>query len=264
MQKCARCGADLRHVHRTFFERFSYMAIYECKNCAAEEFVPGRLRLHFGDKACCPKCGTFRIVRLKAPDRIDPMFTGFLNLLEKLSGGRLYHCRYCRIQFYDRRTGHSFVGTRAPIQKAVDAALGESIIGELPGDLTLIGTLVLIKGLLLSREDVYLNGQMEGTVEVPECRLTIGPEGRLQANIRAREIVVHGTIRGTVEAGEKIDIRQDAKLVGDIKSGRIIIEDGAYLKGSVDMPTVSKPRLLGCAIPGGGSRCAAVADGPPG
>jgi len=103
MLKCARCGAHLRRVHRTFFERFSYMAIYECKTCAVEEFVPRRFRLHFGDKARCPKCGTFRIVRLKAPDRIDPMFTGLFNLLEKLSGGRLHHCRFCRIQFYDRR-----------------------------------------------------------------------------------------------------------------------------------------------------------------
>ena len=79
------------------------MAIYECKKCAVEEFVPRRFRLHFGAKARCPKCGTYRIVRLKAPDHIDPMFTGFFNLLERLSGGRLYHCRFCRIQFYDRR-----------------------------------------------------------------------------------------------------------------------------------------------------------------
>jgi DNA-directed RNA polymerase subunit RPC12/RpoP len=79
------------------------MAIYECKTCSVEEFVPRRFRLHFGDKARCPKCGTFRIVRLKAPDRIDPMFRGFFNLLEKLSRGRLHHCRFCRIQFYDRR-----------------------------------------------------------------------------------------------------------------------------------------------------------------
>ena len=103
MNKCARCGAHLRRVHRTFFERFSYMAIYECKPCAVEEFVPRRFRLHFGAKARCPKCGTFRIVRLKAPDRIDPMFRGLFNLWEKLAGGRLHHCRYCRIQFYDRR-----------------------------------------------------------------------------------------------------------------------------------------------------------------
>jgi cytoskeletal protein CcmA (bactofilin family) len=147
--------------------------------------------------------------------------------------------------------GHSSVGTRAPIQEAVDvaAALDESAIGELPlGDLTLIGTLVMIKGQLFSREDVYLNGQMEGTVEVPESRLTIGSEGRLQATVRAREIVVHGTIHGTVEAGEKIDIRQDAKLVGDIKAGRIMIEDGAYLKGSVDMPNFISPSPLASGV----------------
>ena len=151
--------------------------------------------------------------------------------------------RHSRDEMRPAGAGHRSVGTRAPIQEAVEvaAALGECAIGKLPGGLTIIGPLVMIKGQVFSREDVYLNGQMEGTVEVPECRLTIGPEGRLQANVRAREIVVHGTIHGTVEAGETIDIRQDAKLVGDIKSGRIIIEDGAYLKGSVDMPTVSKP-----------------------
>ncbi len=151
--------------------------------------------------------------------------------------------RHSRDETRPAGVGHSSVGTRAPIQKAVDvaAALGESAIGELPGDLTLIGTLVIIKGQLFSREDVYLNGQMEGTVEVPECRLTIGPEGRLQANVRAREIVVHGTIRGTVEAGEKMEIRRDARLVGDIKAGRVMIEDGAYLKGSIDMPNVISP-----------------------
>ena len=103
MQKCARCGAHLRRVHRTLFERLSYMAIYECKACSVEEFVPRPFRLHFGGKARCPKCGTFRIVRLKAPDRIDPMFNGLFNLLERLRGGRLHHCRFCRIQFYDRR-----------------------------------------------------------------------------------------------------------------------------------------------------------------
>jgi len=152
--------------------------------------------------------------------------------------------RHSRDEMRPAGAGHNFVGTRAPIQEAVDvaAALGESAIGGLPGDLTIIGTLVMIKGQVFSGEDVYLNGQMEGTVEVPECRLTIGPEGRLQANVRAREIVVHGTIHGTVDAGEKIDIRQDAKLVCDIKSGRIIIEDGANLKGSVDMPIRETPK----------------------
>ena len=76
---------------------------------------------------------------------------------------------------------------------------------------------------------------MEGTVEVPEHRLTIGPHAKLQASIRAREVVVLGGVNGNVEASEKIDIRKDAKLTGDIKTGGIIIEDGAYFKGSIDI-----------------------------
>jgi len=106
----------MRRVHRTFFERFSYMAIYECKDCSTEEFVPRRFRLHFGPIARCPKCGTFRMVRLKVPDKIDPMNSGLFNLLEKLAGGRLYHCRFCRIQFWDRRRLASEIAADAAAQ----------------------------------------------------------------------------------------------------------------------------------------------------
>jgi cytoskeletal protein CcmA (bactofilin family) len=98
-----------------------------------------------------------------------------------------------------------------------------------------IGKTVIIKGQILSREDLYLDGEMEGTVEVPEHRLTIGPHAKLQASIRAREVVVLGCVNGNVEASEKIDIRKDAKLTGDIKTGGIVIEDGAYFKGSIDI-----------------------------
>jgi cytoskeletal protein CcmA (bactofilin family) len=98
-----------------------------------------------------------------------------------------------------------------------------------------IGKSVIIKGQILSREDLYLDGEMEGTVEVPDHRLTIGPHAKLQAGIRAREIVVLGSVNGNVEASEKIDIRKDAKLTGDIKTGGIVIEDGAYFKGSIDI-----------------------------
>jgi cytoskeletal protein CcmA (bactofilin family) len=100
----------------------------------------------------------------------------------------------------------------------------------------------MIKGQILSREDLYLDGEMEGTVEVPEHRLTIGPHAKLQAGIRAREVLVLGTVNGNVEAGEKIDIRKDAKLIGDIKTGGIIIEDGAYFKGSIDIVRGSEPK----------------------
>lgn len=104
MMKCGQCGGKVRRVHRSFSERFSYMAIYACRECEHEEFVPRRFRYHFGPHARCPRCGTFRIVRLKERDKIDGYYGGFLDFLERIfSGGKLHHCRYCRIQFYDRR-----------------------------------------------------------------------------------------------------------------------------------------------------------------
>ncbi|MEZ5356953.1 MAG: polymer-forming cytoskeletal protein [Bryobacteraceae bacterium] len=98
-----------------------------------------------------------------------------------------------------------------------------------------IGKSCIIKGQLFSREDLFIDGEIEGSVELQEHRLTIGPNGKVMAGVKAREIVVLGTIHGNVEAGEKIEIRKDAKLVGDIKTVRIVIEDGAYFKGSIDI-----------------------------
>jgi len=103
MTKCSQCGGRLRRVHRTFFERFRYAAIYYCKSCETEECVPRLFQYRFGPYCRCPRCGTYRLTKLKERDRIDKMQTGFLNLMERMSGGKLMHCRYCRIQFYDRR-----------------------------------------------------------------------------------------------------------------------------------------------------------------
>ena len=103
MVRCDQCGKSLRRIHRTFFERFTYMAIYECRDCDREQAYGRRYTYHFGPHCRCPECGTLRVTRLKAPDRIDRRKTGFLNYLEKLFGGKLLHCRYCRVQFYDRR-----------------------------------------------------------------------------------------------------------------------------------------------------------------
>ncbi|MBC7928924.1 MAG: polymer-forming cytoskeletal protein, partial [Bryobacteraceae bacterium] len=88
---------------------------------------------------------------------------------------------------------------------------------------------------IYSREDLIIDGEVEGTVELQEHRLTVGPNGKVQAGVKAREIVVLGSIQGNVEAADKIDIRKDARLVGDIKTARIVIEDGAYFKGSIDI-----------------------------
>jgi len=105
VRKCGYCGSSkLKRVHRTFVERFSYLAIYECRDCENEEFIPRRYTFHFGPQVRCPRCGTYRVTKLRGPDKIDRMATGFWNLFEKIAGGnKLYHCCFCRLQFYDRR-----------------------------------------------------------------------------------------------------------------------------------------------------------------
>ena len=82
----------MRRVHRTLLERVNYLAIYECKECHTEDNLPRAHQLHRGEAARCPKCGTYRITRLKEPDKIDPMHRGILNALEHMAGGRLQHC----------------------------------------------------------------------------------------------------------------------------------------------------------------------------
>jgi cytoskeletal protein CcmA (bactofilin family) len=105
-----------------------------------------------------------------------------------------------------------------------------------------IGKSVLIKGQLYSEEDLHLDGHLEGTLELPKSRLTVGKSGKVQAGIRAREVDVHGTVQGNIEAVEKITIRSAANLVGDLKSATISIEDGAYFKGSIDIVRPAPPK----------------------
>ncbi len=118
-----------------------------------------------------------------------------------------------------------------------------------------IGKAVKIIGQIHSKEDLYVDGDLEGTVEALEHKLTIGPNGTVHAGIKAREVVALGTIEGNVEAADKIEIRKDAKLVGDIRTARIVIEDGAYFKGSIDIikpepaKTAPKPQAASSPAP---------------
>jgi cytoskeletal protein CcmA (bactofilin family) len=109
-----------------------------------------------------------------------------------------------------------------------------------------VGKAVKIVGQIFSKEDLYVDGEVEGTLEATEHKLIIGPNGAVHAAIKAREVVALGSIQGNVEATEKIEIRKDARLVGDIRTARIIIEDGAYFKGSIDIvkpePAKQAPR----------------------
>jgi cytoskeletal protein CcmA (bactofilin family) len=129
------------------------------------------------------------------------------------------------------------------VPNTVSSALARGYDSGIVSGSATIGKAVMIKGQIFSREDLMIDGEMEGTVEAYDHRVTIGPNGKVQAGIKAREIVVLGNVHGNVEASDKIDIRKDARLVGDIKTSRIVIEDGAYFKGSIDIAkTEPKPQ----------------------
>src|ERR1700692_3336617 len=110
------------------------------------------------------------------------------------------------------------------------------------GGAAIIGKSVVLKGQIYGREDLTIDGEVEGTVELQEHRLTVGPNGKVVATIKAREIVVLGTVQGNIETRDKIDIRKEAKVVGDIRTARIVIEDGAYFKGSIDIVRAETPK----------------------
>ncbi|HEY6346158.1 MAG TPA: polymer-forming cytoskeletal protein [Bryobacteraceae bacterium] len=97
-----------------------------------------------------------------------------------------------------------------------------------------VGKTMRIRGEIHCDEELYLDGEVEGTLEVRQ-RLTIGPNGKVKANVKAKELVVSGSIQGDVQAADRISIMKGASIVGDLKTAGIVIEDGAYFKGGIDI-----------------------------
>jgi cytoskeletal protein CcmA (bactofilin family) len=91
-----------------------------------------------------------------------------------------------------------------------------------------------IKGEIRAKEELLVDGEVEGLLE-SQSLITVGPSGKVRANIQAREVVIYGSVRGNVEVSEKLAIREQGSLIGDIKSAGISIDDGAYFKGSIDI-----------------------------
>ena len=115
---------------------------------------------------------------------------------------------------------------------------------------TVFGKSMKIVGEVSSDEELQLDGDLDGKLTL-ENRLTIGPASTVKANIKAKEVVVFGTVHGNVEAENRITLRTGANLVGDIKTAGIVIEDGAYFKGGIDIsrpePSKSASRAAGAA-----------------
>jgi cytoskeletal protein CcmA (bactofilin family) len=114
------------------------------------------------------------------------------------------------------------------------------------GDQATIGKGLLIKGEITGSESLFIDGKVEGSINLPGNRVTVGRNGQVAASINAREIVILGKIRGNVSASDRVDIRAEGSLTGDVAAARISIEDGAFFKGGID---IRKPEAKS-AVPG--------------
>ncbi|MGH9616031.1 MAG: bactofilin family protein [Acidobacteriaceae bacterium] len=107
-----------------------------------------------------------------------------------------------------------------------------------------IGKSLTIKGEITGSEMLYIDGHVEGSVNLPGNRVVVGRNGHVAANISAREVVVLGKVNGNISASDRVDIRNEGSLTGDVVAQRISIEDGAYFKGGIDIrkPAASEPK----------------------
>jgi cytoskeletal protein CcmA (bactofilin family) len=112
-----------------------------------------------------------------------------------------------------------------------------------PTDQATIGKSLVVKGEVTGSESLYIDGKVEGAINLPGNRVTVGRNGQVSANISAREVVVLGKVKGNINASDRVDIRSEGALTGDVIAQRISIEDGAFFKGGIDIrkPGQEKP-----------------------
>ncbi|HZQ24626.1 MAG TPA: polymer-forming cytoskeletal protein [Terriglobales bacterium] len=131
----------------------------------------------------------------------------------------------------DRPVTHT--PTAAPVMS--EPAPAPRPVSATTADQATIGKSLVIKGEVTGSESLYIDGRVEGSINLAGNRVTVGRNGIVSANINAREIVVLGKVRGNLTASDRVDIRSDGSLTGDVVAARISIEDGAFFKGGIDI-----------------------------
>jgi cytoskeletal protein CcmA (bactofilin family) len=112
--------------------------------------------------------------------------------------------------------------------------------GPIARDLATLGATLTIKGQITGEEDLQIEGKIEGPISLQGHRLTVGRSARLHSEVNAREVVVYGHASGNLHARERVEIKKDGEVIGDITTSRISIEDGAYFKGHIEIERKSK------------------------
>jgi cytoskeletal protein CcmA (bactofilin family) len=125
-------------------------------------------------------------------------------------------------------------GGKSNVPASPIPAAGQKTVGA-PIEQATIGRTLVIKGELSASESLYIDGRIEGKITMPDHRVTVGRNGVVQANIVAKEVVVMGKVSGNVDCSDRVDIRSEGSLTGDISTIRISVEDGAILKGGIEV-----------------------------
>ena len=130
-------------------------------------------------------------------------------------------------------TTPSFSGeakTMAPLDSTYPAATNTGSTGT-----ARLGATLHVKGEITGNEDLAIDGSVEGLIQLEDRKLTVGASARVTADVIAREVVVYGNVKGNLRARDRIEIKKDGSVVGDLTTARIMIEDGAYFKGSIEI-----------------------------
>ncbi|HEV3329726.1 MAG TPA: polymer-forming cytoskeletal protein [Bryobacteraceae bacterium] len=123
------------------------------------------------------------------------------------------------------------------VPSEIEVPLAPSIEG-----ISTLGRTVRVEGKIVSHQDLHVEGQVDGTIELPDNKLTIGPQARVKATIKAHNVSIVGNAEGTIEANESVELCGQSRLVGDIRTPRLVIKDGAYIKGKVDVIRPAAPK----------------------
>ncbi|MGA2593518.1 MAG: polymer-forming cytoskeletal protein [Bryobacteraceae bacterium] len=180
----------------------------------------------------CPSCGSDRLQVRSERDPTDRLYQTPSDVVRRLfvADLQLYHCNACRLQFYD-------IGqTAEPVaRKTAEGTPEKIVLGEpVAAGSTLIGQTVMIKGRLSSQENMLVNGEIQGDIEISAHRLTIGMGGRVYGDVLASEVFALGTVEGNVEARQRFSLGASASMAGNIRTPSVRIEEGAFFKGRIE------------------------------
>lgn len=149
-----------------------------------------------------------------------------------------------------------------PVAPAAESSPVSARPAMLNKDMVNIGKSVIIKGELSGSEDLTIEGQVDGKIELRQNVLTIGPNGKIKAQVFAKAVVVQGEVTGNITASEKVDIRDNGAVDGDITSPRVAIAEGAHFRGSIDMQKGGAQAQKPAAAPSAASNAPATESKP--